>query len=672
MEVTMTDIIDTDAEQELRNIQRDYANFLSDNTIEPAYSQKIQDMVDNNSYRLIVNVNDVRRRYPERCIGLLKNSFREIECFQAALKATVEHLNVEYSKRDQFFVGFEGRIHYYGISEAPVFKNPVLCTAKDENKNPLETEFGLSVYKDHQTFSMQELPETAPTGQLPRSVDVIADNDLADSCKPGDRVRVIGVYRCLPSKRDGVTQGTFRTILISNNIQLLSKDATPMYSEQDVEKIKEFLKNKKNIVKILSRSLAPSIYGHDEVKRAILCMMLGGNEKILPNGSRLRGDINILLIGDPSVAKSQLLRYVCHTAHRAIATTGRGSSGVGLTAAVTTDQETGERCLEAGAMVLGDRGIVCIDEFDKNSSDFLINFSNFFGEKFEENFPLMTYQLLKSWSIDDVTDIDRTAIHEVMEQGRVSISKAGIHAKLNARCSVLAAANPVYGRYDDSKTPMENIAMQDSLLSRFDLLFVMLDEHNPERDANVAEHIIKLHKFRPAGEAEGAILPLDGASVQTLTTHDLVKDDGDAENYDIYETDTQWLPHRNSNIESKKIIKNSNRCPETIEMCIVTREKPAERKDNEEKEAKKRKKRRSGGADENDEEDDEEMEVDDETESSAPPTSKKSKSASDDPFSFSDRDDHSDVITQFTSIQQQKKESQVPFIDVQRYQHCLS
>ncbi|RXM28058.1 Zygotic DNA replication licensing factor mcm3 [Acipenser ruthenus] len=514
-------------------------------------------MISNNQCRLIVNINDLRRRNENRAARLLNNAFEELLPFQHALKELVATVDATYAKQyEEFYIGLEGSfgskhvtprtltsrflgsavcvegivtkcslvrpkvvhsVHYCAatkktmerkytdLTSLEAFPSSAVYPTKDEENNPLETEFGLSIYKDHQTITIQEMPEKAPAGQLPRSVDIVLDSDLVDQVKPGDRVQVIGTYRCLPGKKGGYTSGTFRTIMIACHVKQMSKEVSPLFSADDVAKIRKFSKARsKDIFNQLARSLAPSIHGHEYIKKAILCMLLGGVEKVLENGSRIRGDINVLLIGDPSVAKSQLLRYVLHTAPRAIPTTGRGSSGVGLTAAVTTDQETGERRLEAGAMVLADRGVVCIDEFDKMS------------------------------------DMDRTAIHEVMEQGRVTIAKAGIHARLNARCSVLAAANPVYGRYDQYKTPMENIGLQDSLLSRFDLLFIMLDQMDPELDREISDHVLRMHRYRGVGEQDGDALPL-GSAVENLATDDPNAIHEEEEELQVYEKHNNLL-----------------------------------------------------------------------------------------------------------------------------------
>ncbi|PIO28802.1 hypothetical protein AB205_0047490 [Aquarana catesbeiana] len=490
-------------DQELREAQREYLDFLDDEEDQGIYQSKVRDMISDNQ--------------------LMNQAFEGLIAFQRALKDFVASIDATYAKQyEDFYIGLEGSfgskhvtprtltsrflgsvvcvegivtkcslvrpkvvrsVHYCPATKKTIERKYTDMTSldafpstADEENNPLETEFGLSLYKDHQTITIQEMPEKAPAGQLPRSVDIILDDDLVDKVKPGDRVQIIGTYRCLPSKQNGYTSGSFRTILIACNVAQMSKEVSPVFSADDLAKIKKFSKtHSKDVFEQLSRSLAPSIHGHHYIKKAILCMLLGGVEKVLDNGTRIRGDINVLLIGDPSVAKSQLLRYVLSTAPRAITTTGRGSSGVGLTAAVTTDQETGERRLEAGAMVLADRGVVCIDEFDKMS------------------------------------DMDRTAIHEVMEQGRVTIAKAGIHARLNARCSVLAAANPVYGRYDQYKTPMENIGLQDSLLSRFDLLFIMLDQMDPEQDREISDHVLRMHRYRGAGEQDGDVCILSCA-----------------------------------------------------------------------------------------------------------------------------------------------------------------
>lgn len=554
-------------DQRLRDFQREYIDFLDDGDQQGIYSSLVREMIENKGQRLVVNINDLRKTNPERATGLLHSCFEEVAAFQRALKEYIGSIDPEYVKQNEdFYVGFEGSFgsrhvtartlaaHYLGnlvclegivtkcsLVRPKVAKSVHYCEAtgktmertytdltsldaypstaayptQDEEGNLLQTEFGLCKFKDHQTVSIQEMPEKAPTGQLPRSCDVIMDNDLVDSMKPGDRVQIVGCYRCLPNKQQGYTGGTFRTVVIANNVTLLSKEVDLNITGNDVVECKTFSKQK-DVFSILAKSLAPSIHGHEQVKKALLCMLLGGVERNLPSGTRLRGDINVLLIGDPSVAKSQLLRYVLQTAPRAIATTGRGSSGVGLTAAVTTDKDTGERQLEAGAMVLADRGIVCIDEFDK------------------------------------MTDMDRTAIHEVMEQGRVTINKAGIHARLNARCCVLAAANPVYGRYNVYKSPMENIGLQDSLLSRFDLLFIMVDNIDTENDRKIADHVIRMHRYRNPREQDGEVLSI-AADADSLTTKDFDNDQNEDEQAPIYEKYDALL-HGNSRKKTDKIV----------------------------------------------------------------------------------------------------------------------
>merc|ERR1719230_1786259 len=354
--------------------------------------------------------------------------------------------------------GDEGQVTSRDHRDATAFVNAPLAgsgmPSHDQDGNPLEIEIGLSVYKDCQKFMIQETPENSPPGQIPRSVEVICEGDLAEKVKAGDRVQVIGIYKSFPPPPGDVTTGVYPSRIIATSITPIKEIANVPFVSDDITHIKE-IANRPDALDVLTRSFAPSICGHANPKAGMLLQMIGGTEKNLANGTHLRGDINLLLVGDPSCGKSQMLRFVMNTAPLAVSTTGRGSSGVGLTAALSREPGSRDFNIEAGAMVLADRGFICIDEFDK------------------------------------MGQADRVMIHEAMEQQCVTIAKAGMHVTLNARCSVVAAANPVYGTFDPSLDLAKNIGLPDSLLSRFDLVFVVRDLTTEEIDRRIAEQVVR-------------------------------------------------------------------------------------------------------------------------------------------------------------------------------------
>uniref|UniRef100_A0AAV1T5Z5 DNA replication licensing factor MCM7 n=1 Tax=Peronospora matthiolae TaxID=2874970 RepID=A0AAV1T5Z5_9STRA len=317
-------------------------------------------------------------------------------------------------------------------------------------------------FDKYQEVKFQELPDQVPMGHIPRSLTVYLRGELTRTCEPGALVTICGVFLPLPySAQRQMQMGLVtETYLEATDVVNHKKRYSAMESSEAMESaVLRLQEGAENVYEVLSQSLAPEIYGHEDVKKALLLLLIGGVTKRMDEGMRLRGDLNVLLMGDPGVAKSQLLKHIAIVAPRGIYTTGKGSSGVGLTAAVVRDATTKEMTLEGGALVLADMGVCCIDEFDK----------------MEEG--------------------DRTAIHEVMEQQTVSIAKAGITTTLNARTSVLAAANPIYGRYNKKLSASQNINLPNALLSRFDLLFLLLDIANYEKDEALARHVTYVHRF---------------------------------------------------------------------------------------------------------------------------------------------------------------------------------
>ncbi|TVY17675.1 DNA replication licensing factor mcm5 [Lachnellula arida] len=322
-----------------------------------------------------------------------------------------------------------------------------------------------SQFVDQQIIKLQEAPDQVPVGELPRHVLISTDRYLTNRVVPGSRCTITGIFSIYQNKQSKGSSTTsavairtpyLRAVGIHSDVDHTAK-GNAIFSEEEEQEFLE-MSRRPDLYNVFASCIAPSIYGNVDIKKAIACLLLGGSKKILPDGMKLRGDINVLLLGDPGTAKSQLLKFVEKVAPIAIYTSGKGSSAAGLTASVQRDHTTREFYLEGGAMVLADGGVVCIDEFDK------------------------------------MRDEDRVAIHEAMEQQTISIAKAGITTILNARTSVLAAANPIFGRYDDLKTPGENIDFQTTILSRFDMIFIVKDDHDRNRDETIAKHVMNIHK----------------------------------------------------------------------------------------------------------------------------------------------------------------------------------
>ena len=434
----------------------------------PQYAEKIRD----ETRVRIVN-------YP------VQRSLRQINAEVISKMTSVSGMVVRASEvkplaKEIIYVCPENHVTQIFLERGMSVNAPVKCSNPKCAHRDLEVKPDSSKFIDFQILRLQELPEDLPPGQLPHYIDVTVKQDLVDNARPGDRVILTGIVRIEQEQISGVSKvnsGLYRLRIDGNNVEFLGgrgsntqrKTAREEISP-DEEKMIRSLSRSGDIYQRLIDSFAPHIQGHALIKEAILLLVVGSTQRALADGSKIRGDINVFLVGDPGTAKSEMLKFCARIAPRGLYTSGRGSTAAGLTAAVVRDK-TGIMMLEAGAVVLGDQGLVCIDEFDKMKPE------------------------------------DRSALHEVMEQQSASIAKGGIVATLNARTSILAAANPMYGKYDPFKNITENVNLPVPLLTRFDLIFVVRDIPTREKDEKVARHIIELHT--PQGMDNRSLIDVD-------------------------------------------------------------------------------------------------------------------------------------------------------------------
>lgn len=422
------------------------------NEIHPDYAEEIVDRVKVriSNYSVQRTLRDINAEVIDKLIGVWGMVVRSSEVKPLAKKIGYRCMNCSTINEAQL--------------KGLLLKKPIKCINCAEKELEMDPEN--SIFTDFQMVRLQELPEDLPAGQLPHYVEVTVMGDLVDQCRPGDRIMLTGIVRIEQEQTSPqIRTSLFRLRMEGNNIEYLGggagyKDSTMMDRlaiRSDDERQIITISSKPDAYDKLIASFAPHVYGHEVIKESILLLIVGSITKRLGDGSTRRGDMNVFLVGDPGTAKSEMLKFAAKIAPRGLYTSGRGSTAAGLTAAVIRDK-SGIMMLEAGAVVLGDQGLVCIDEFDKMRPE------------------------------------DRSALHEVMEQQTCSVAKGGIVATLNARTSILSAANPMYGKYDPFKNITENVNLPIPLLTRFDLIFVVRDTPEKEKDSRVASHILEIHR----------------------------------------------------------------------------------------------------------------------------------------------------------------------------------